>query len=152
MMGAAKKRGRGLGDIVSTLTIAVLFLVILLLVVFSASGYQRAVELQDGSSNTRAVLSYVITCVKDNSTGEILPGNIDGAPGLTIRDSRTGYEQRIYLVDGQLLEEYGMIGQDSDPAGALVIGQVSSFEARLLEDGVLEVRTDLGVSYVSTRK
>ena len=62
---------KGTGDILSTLTIAVLFLVILLLVVFSASSYKQATDIQNGNNNRRALLSYVTSCVRENSGSDM---------------------------------------------------------------------------------
>ena len=63
---------RGIGDIISTITVTVLFVVILSLVVFAARGYQHASEVQNMNSNTRAVGSYVVNCVKDSNTSEVV--------------------------------------------------------------------------------
>ena len=67
---------RGIGDIISTITVTVLFVVILSLVVFAARGYQHASEVQNMNSNTRAVGSYVVNCVKDSNTSEVAVENI----------------------------------------------------------------------------
>ena len=45
------------GDILSTLTIAVFFMVIILLVVFSAAAYRKGTDARDANDNYRAVLS-----------------------------------------------------------------------------------------------
>ena len=60
------QRIKTLRDVIIALTITVLFAVILSLVVFSARGYQYSAELQDSSSNTRAVLSYIVSSVRDS--------------------------------------------------------------------------------------
>ena len=71
-----KYSGKIFGDLISTITVAVLFFVILMLVVFSAVSYQRSVEISDANGNTRAVLSYIITAVKaSEGNGGICPLN-----------------------------------------------------------------------------
>ena len=147
-----EKRDRGISDILSTLTIAVLFLVILVLVVFSASSYQHGTSYQSDNDNTRAVLSYVITAVKDKNNEDIEPVDYGGAPGIVIRDSRNGFEQRIYMKDGKLYEEYVRADIPIDPETAIEIGDVGSFEASFVSDGLLEIKTDIGTSYVNTIK
>ncbi len=142
--------GRSFGDILSTLTVAVLFLVILLLVVFSASSYQYGTTSLDGDDNSRAVLSYIVTAVRDNDLGEVTVKDYSGAPGIAIADGTTGYEQRIYLMDGRLLEEYGKAGDGIDPDFAMEIGRLEELEIRQISEHVLEIRTDLGTSYVNT--
>ena len=62
-----RERNSGIGDIISTLIIAVLFAVILLLVVFSASSYRNATSGQSENDNSRAVLSYITTAVRGSS-------------------------------------------------------------------------------------
>ena len=141
---------KGIADIISTLTVAVLFIVILLLVVFSASSYQHATARQNDSDNTRAVLSYIATAVHGNGQGEIKPESFGGDPGLSIADGDTGYEQRIFLHDGKLLQEYGKAGAETDPDHAMVIGEVKEFDVSYVKENVLQIRTDLGTSYVNT--
>ena len=82
---------RGIGDIISTITVTVLFVVILSLVVFAARGYQHASEVQNMNSNTRAVGSYVVNCVKDSNTSEVAvitanSGNVffESSPSRTV--------------------------------------------------------------------
>ena len=145
-----KRGSKGITDLISTLTVAVLFLVILLLVVFSASSYRSATVSQDDNDNRRAVLSYIATAVHAGGESAVEPADFSGDPGLSIPDGDTGYEQRIYLHDGNLLQEYGKKGADTDPAHALVIGQIREFEVGYIDEDTLQIRTDLGISYVST--
>jgi hypothetical protein len=109
---------KGIGDIISTITVTVLFMVILSLVVFAARGYQHASEVQNMNSNTRAVGSYVVNCVKDSNTSEVAVENISGTDCLVIRSS-DGYEHRIFMIDGRLMEEYVEAGVPLDPETAL---------------------------------
>lgn len=142
---------KGIGDIISTITVTVLFVVILSLVVFSARGYQHASEVQEMNSNTRAVGSYVVNCVKDNNTGEVVIDTISGYRCLVIR-SNDGYEHRLFLKDGSLMEEYVETGMEIDPETALEIGTTESFDLELDSDGLLIVTTDEGVSIVNTKR
>ena len=145
-----RQRGsKGLSDLISTLTVAVLFIVILLLVVFSAVSYQGATDGQKANDDKRAVLSFVTTAVHNNGKGEVQPKDFAGAPGLVIQDGDTGFEQRIYMKDGKLLQEYGRSGDMVDPEHALEIGRVKEFAVDYAAEGVLRIRTDLGTSYVS---
>ncbi|MBQ6440008.1 MAG: DUF4860 domain-containing protein [Mogibacterium sp.] len=142
---------KGIGDIISTITVTVLFAVILSLVVFSARGYQHASEVQDMNSNTRAVGSYVVNCVKDSNTGEVAIETISGYECLVIR-SKDGYEHRLFLADGKLKEEYVEEGMQIDPETALEIGTTSVFDMDIGADGLLTVATDEGVSIVNTKR
>ena len=142
---------RGIGDIISTITVTVLFVVILSLVVFAARGYQHASEVQNMNSNTRAVGSYVVNCVKDSNTSEVAVENISGTECLVIRSS-DGYEHRIFMIEGKLMEEYVEAGIPLDPETALKIGTTNTFVPELGDDGLLSVATDEGVSVVNTKR
>ena len=146
-----KKNGKILGDLLPVITIAVLFVVILLLVVFSAVSYQGAVEHQDGSGNTRAVLSYVITAVKANETSQVSIEEEDGMNVLEIADPETGYAQQIFFRDGSVYESYAKTGTVPDPEDALEIGTAERFDMSWYTEDLLEIQTDLGSSFVHVR-
>jgi len=135
-------------DLISVVLITVLFLVILTLVVFSALTYQRSVDIQDGNNNTRAVLSYVTTAVKASEGSWVSLEDRDGVQVLVINDGSTGYEQQIFWLDGQVMENYAKEGSAPAADGAVLIGTAESFEMKLIKKDLLMIRTDLGTSYV----
>ena len=145
------ERRKGIGDIISAITVTVLFTVILSLVVFAARGYQHASEVQNMNSNSRAVGSYVVNCVKDSNTNDVSVETISGTRCLVIRSS-DGYEHRIYRSGSSLMEEYVETGIELDPETALEIGTTDTFDAELSGDGLLTVTTDEGVSVVNTKR
>ena len=136
------------GDVISTVTVAVLFFVILMLVVFSAISYQRSVEISDANGNTRAVLSYIITAVKASEASRVSIEDMDGMQVLVIEDVSTGYAQEIFHKDGKVQENYGRIGEPVNVEDALVIGEADVFEFDMAAYNLLQVTTDLGSSYV----
>ena len=142
---------KGIGDIISTITVTVLFVVILSLVMFSARGYQHASEVQNMNSNTRAVGAYVVNCVKYSNTREVAVETISGYECLVIR-SNDGYEHRLFLTGGKLLEEFVESGMAVNPDTALEIGTTDVFNIDLGTDGLLTVTTDEGVSIVNTKR
>ena len=144
------QRVKTLRDLIIAFTTLVLFAVILCLVVFSARGYQHSAEIQDGSGNTRAVLSYVVSCVRDSGSAKIEVADRAGTECLIIAGD--GYEQRFYLNEGRLLEEYTEPDAGLNPDVALEIGKTETLEFELDEDGVLTVRTDSGSSAVNTER
>jgi hypothetical protein len=144
---SGKTAGRVLGDLIPTATVGTLFVVILMLVVFSAVSYQRSVSVNDMNNNTRAVLSYVTTAVKSNEGSEIRLENEGGVSVLSIADEESGYVQRIFGKDGKVLETYMVTGEAPVEADAIEIGQSELFEMELNE-GLLTIRTDFGTSYV----
>ena len=144
-----KRGNKGIGDIISTITVAVLLIVIILLVVFSASSYRRSTESQEINDNRRAVLSYVITAAKDHAPGAVTIKDFAGSPGIAIA-AGAGFEQKIYCHDGKLLEEFSRDDMPAYPDDANEIGTVGMFEPSFLDDEILEIKTDLGTVYVDT--
>ena len=144
------QRIKTLRDVITALTTTVLFAVILCLVVFAAKGYQHSAELQDGSANTRAVLSYIVSSVRDSNASEVTIEDRSGTECLVI--SCDGYEQKFYLNDGRLLEEYTEPGAGIMPDAALAIGTTGTLEFEISDDGILTVRTDSGSAEVNTER
>ncbi len=140
---------KGMGDIISTVTIAVLFFVIIILVVFSAASYRHAAEVEAANNRERALLSYVVSAIRDSRMSEITPVDFGGAEGVSIRDAGSKYERRIYMKGGKLLEEYAEEGKDIDPEEALVIGETDTFKVSRVSGDLLKVSTGLGSSYVA---
>lgn len=147
---AMPERRKSIGDYISVITVTVLFIVILSLVVFAARGYQFAQETQDANGNTRAVLSYVINAVRDNEAADIVVEDRAGTECLILVNE--GYEQRIYFTDGTVYEEYCMPEAAVTPDNALEIGHAEKFDFALDDDGLLEISSDLGASYVNTER
>lgn len=144
------QRLKTLRDVIIAITTTVLFAVILCLVVFAARGYQHSAELQDRSGNTRAVLSYIVSSVRDSDFNEISIDEKSGRECLVI--SCDGYEQNFYMDEGRLLEENTEPGMGIDPAMALEIGKTDTLEFEIDENGILTVRTDSGSSSVNTER
>ena len=145
-------KSKSLGDIFSALTIAVLFVVILLLVVFNAVSYQHGATYQSENDSTRVVCAYIASSVKDNNGGQVTPMDFDGSPCILIEDGDTGFAQKIYAKDGDLLEEYSMTETNINPQTASKIGETSQFEVSYVRDDLLEIKTDKGASYVHVEK
>ena len=142
------QRTKTIREIVIVLTETVLFAVILCLVMFAAKGYQHSVDIQDSSSNTRAVLSYVLNSVRDSGSSDVSIRDISGAQCLVI--SKDGYEQRFYLDEGRLLEEYTEPDSENNPDVAVKIGESDLLEFLLDENGILTIRTDSGTAAANT--
>ena len=63
---------------------------------------------------------------------------------LVLDDGDTGFVTRIYLADGQLIEEYRNASTKPDPTQGRVIGTTSTFAIDAVADGLLRVKTDEG--------
>jgi hypothetical protein len=100
----------------------------------------------------RIVCAYVATAVKDHDGGEVTPMDFDGHPGISIADGDTGFTHKIYLSDGQLMEEYSRSDMPVNPQTASKIGETSLFEIQYISENLLEIKTDKGASYVNVRR
>ena len=151
-MDSTNKGTKGIGDILSALTIAVLFLVILLLVVFTASSYQHGASYQTQNDTKRVLCSYVATSVKNNHGGEVSLIEEKGHSGICIEDGTTGFAHKIYLQGSDLLEEYSRTDAAIRPDSANKIGETSQFDINYISPDLLEIKTDKGVSYVHVQE
>ena len=151
MMESSKKT-KGIGDILSALTIAVLFLVIMLLVVFAAKSYERGADVQYENDSQRILCAYVATAVKNHTDGEVSPTEFNGDPGLIIEDGTTGFAHKIYLHEGSLVEEYSRTEAPVNPETANKIGETNTLDIIYIADGLLEIKTDKGASYVHVQR
>lgn len=148
-----KKDGNKLAiDLIQVLMIAVLFIVILLLVTFSATAYRSATISQSENDHSRSILSYINTTVRNNGRGEVKKEFFDDVQGIVIANGDTGYEQRIYKYDRKLRQEYCKHDSPLDPEHALVIGDLTRFNIDYLTDTILRIETDEGVTYINTAR
>lgn len=128
-----------------TIGIAALFLAgFLLLVILGAHSFRNTAGVQNENLQTRAVLSYLATCVKANDSEHAVALR-QGPDGqiLEIADGDTGYALRIFQHEGSLLEEYAAIGREPSPDAAAVIGQTEIFAVTQTGD-LLTIETDAG--------
>ena len=141
--------GSVLSRIISAVIMGIIFLVVLMLVVFSAKAYEGSVDIQNENYSERAAVGFVITAVKANKTDSIYIDSSSGTDMLVISDGVSGLEQHIYFRDGQLIENYGEAGRDFVPDGEEVIGTMKQFEMTMVTDDLLKITTEYGDSYVN---
>ncbi len=139
-------------DLTRGLTAAVLFLVILVLVVFSARAYKNTVDLQNGNDRLRSMLSYAVTAVNSDRADTVTLEDRDGIQVLCIRDKEAGSERRIFFLDGRVFEDSGMIGSKIYPEDASEIGEAERFEFVQVSEELIRIDTDLGSTYIHTHR
>lgn len=123
-----------------------------LLVIFGAQSYQGTVASQDENRDSRAVLAYVSTSIRNNDMkGAVSVENGDIGDTLIIADTDTGYALRIYLKDGELMEDLGKTGSALDPENAEKIGPCEEFDCEMLRPDLLKVVTDRGQVMINLR-
>ena len=128
-----------------TIGIAALFLAgFLMLVILGARTYRDVAVNQTKNNDTRALLSYLSTCVKSSDTqGGISVEESAYGSVLTIADA-SGYALQIYQNGEELLEEYHVLGAELRPESADVLGTTATFTVEMQGAELLKITTDAG--------
>ena len=113
---------------------------------FGAQVYRALTAAQARNNASRAALSYVSARLRAADTaGAVALGAGPEGPALLLREE--GYETRIYLYEGCLVEEYAAAGSALAPQNAQIIARTGSFSAAAA-GGLYTVTTDAGVVQV----
>lgn len=142
-----KLHRKGLDSAPFSLALFVLMLgCVLVLAVFGAQVYGALTVSQNRNKAVRASLSYVAARLR--STDEVQAVTVEPGPqgdALVLSDvgEDTGYETRIYVYDGQLMEEYAQEQSAFDPSAAQPIARTGSFTVRV-DGSLVTVTTDQG--------
>ena len=136
-----------------TIGIAALFLAgFFLLVLFGARSYRNTVAGQDDNMHTRALLAYLSTAVHGADTEDAVSlRDSEYGPVLVLADGDSGYAQRIYCWEGNLLEDYARTEAPLAPESAQVLGETEQFSAEWTADQLLRVSTDAGSVWLHLR-
>lgn len=129
-----------------TICVAGLFLAgFFLLVVFGARTYRDIAAGQLQNNRARILLSYFTACAKANDmAGAVSVVQGENGPVLVIEDGGSGYAHRIYRLEGNLVEDFGLMESELDPEYAQIIGETEIFMVEELADGTYTVTTDAG--------
>ncbi|MBE5997746.1 MAG: DUF4860 domain-containing protein [Lachnospiraceae bacterium] len=136
-----------------TIGIAALFLAgFLLLVIFGAQSYCKTVSGQYGNMDSRALNSYLATTLRGYDTKDAVSvADENGKQILIIRDGDTGYAVRLYISDGNLVEDFAKETASLKPEDAAVIGATDTFSIEMIKEDVMVIRTDEGKVIVNLR-
>ncbi|MBQ6126170.1 MAG: DUF4860 domain-containing protein [Erysipelotrichaceae bacterium] len=119
----------------------------MLLIVFGVGVYRNVVEMQNSTNDLRSLSSYLLTVSKVGETGISVE---EGAYGkmLVIEDGDTGHGNRIYVYEGELLEDFGKIGGKLYPDAAIRIAETEVFTIEELKNDLLKITTSAGSVYI----
>ncbi|MBQ2659035.1 MAG: DUF4860 domain-containing protein [Erysipelotrichaceae bacterium] len=119
----------------------------MLLIVFGVGVYRNVVEMQNQTNELRSLSSYLLTVSKVGEAGISVE---EGAYGkmLVIEDGDTGYGNRIYVYEGELLEDFGKINGKLYPDAAIKIAETDVFTIEELENDLLKITTSAGSVYI----
>lgn len=142
-----KKQGKRLDSAPFALALFVLMLgCVLMLAVFGAQVYGALTASQNRNKEVRAGLSYVAARLRAADAAQavsVASGPQGDALLLSDIGEDTGYETRIYLCDGQLVEEYTAAENEYDPASAQPVARTDTF-AVTVDNHLVTVSTDQG--------
>ena len=125
----------------------------LLIVIFGANIYKDTVESQNDNNNTRAILSSISSLSRSQSPGDIEVADDDTYGQILLVDEEgTDYAQKIYIYDGNLVQELARRDAGVNPDDAQVIGETSKFEIDKKGDEMLIVSTDAGEVMIHSGK
>ncbi len=129
-----------------TIGIVALFLAgFFLLVVFGARSFRDTVKGQSHNMETRGILSYLSTSIKGSDTaGAVRVEDSGTGQVLVVADGDSGYGMRIYLRDGELVEDYASLDAPLRPEEAQVVGETSLFKVERPREDLLIIHTDTG--------
>lgn len=136
-----------------TIGIAALFLAgFFLLVLFGARSYRNTVAGQDENMHTRALLAYLSTAIHAADTENAVSiCSSEYGTVLILGDGDSGYAQRVYRFEGNLVEEYARSDAPLTPGSAQILGATEQFSAEWTADDLLRVTTDAGSVCVRLR-
>lgn len=111
--------------------------VMLIMVILVSNGYSKAVLSQNSNQNTRSSLSYLSTRIKAQDSSDAVTV-MKGPQGdcLVLKDITDSgvYEERIYLYDGELKDEYVEENDAFHPDTADTLCSLNSFSVSIEND------------------
>ena len=144
----AKRKKSGLSSTALTIFFVTGFL---LLVVFGTRTYLSITVSRDKLSRERLISSYLHSISKINETA-IYYRNIDNKDVLIIEDGDSSYGNRIYVHEGNLLEDYGQIDSSLKPQRASIIAKADEMKIKQVNEELLELEVDGRQIYIHTLK
>lgn len=142
-----KKAAERLNSAPFSLALFVLMLgCVLMLAVFGAQVYRALTESQSRNKAVRASLNYVAARLRgadERQAIRVAEGPEGDALVLADPGEDTGYETRIYVFEGRLMEEYAAEDSDFDPSAAQAVAETQTFSVTRAEN-LFTVVTDQG--------
>ena len=128
-----------------------IFVLFLMLLLFSARIYQQTVKQTDSDSELGTAITYLTTKFRQHDQAdEIFSGTLDGTPALCFRDkiNEKDYITYIYLKDENLMELFTASDSQASSSAGTVISSLSDFQVKEMEHGFyrLSLENTSGVS------
>lgn len=115
------------------------------LIILGSNLYSSLVQSQTQNNTIRAGLCYLSTSVHAaDAENAISIRNGPQGDALVLTNSESGYETRIYLLNGHLVEELSPIGSDFSTDDAQPITEMQEFKPCFLSAQLLSIETSSG--------
>lgn len=116
---------------------------ILWLTALGAGLYGRLEASRSANEQTRAALGSLVTRVRSGDVaGAVRLDNGPEGDMLVLTDPDSGYEFRIYLAQGWLVEQFCAAGAATDPDAAQRLAQAQEFTAQWAGPSLLRLTVD----------
>ncbi|MDO4536921.1 MAG: DUF4860 domain-containing protein [Coriobacteriales bacterium] len=135
------------------LLFAVFVTVVLIAMVVGIESYGTLVKMSNSNDARLMSLSPLVSNVRANDvSGSVAVGTGPEGRSLVLvhSDSMDTYETRIYLYEGNIVQEYALAGNPYTPSKATVLSASNSFEFSYSDD-LLSITTDAGTAKVALR-
>jgi len=149
-----KKQKEGPGAGFALALFALLLGCILALVVLGGGLYERLARSQQENGAARTAAGYLTTRVRAaDREGAVRLEEGPQGPVLMLAEApeEGGYELRIYLYEGWLVEDYAPAGSAFAPEQAQLVAQSSRFEPEFAAPGLLRIETGQGDALIALR-
>lgn len=116
---------------------------ILWLTALGAGLYGQLEASRSANEQTRAALGSLVTRVRaGDAAGAVRLGSGPEGDMLILTDRDSGYEFRLYLADGWLVEQFCAADAATDPAAAQQLAQAREFTAQWAGPALLRLTVD----------
>ncbi|MCI1666232.1 MAG: DUF4860 domain-containing protein [Atopobiaceae bacterium] len=136
-----------------TVVLMALFVIALLLsATVLVSVYSSVTSMSEETDAKRSLDLIANTIRSADERGAWSEGTGPEGPSIVLTRSTDGgsYETRIYLYQGEVMEEYALAGSDYSPAKADAVASSSTFDVSY-DSGLVTVTTDQGSTSVALR-
>ncbi|MCI2046793.1 MAG: DUF4860 domain-containing protein [Faecalibacterium sp.] len=125
---------------------------LLMVALLGARLYRSVTDAQQENDRMRATLAYVQSRVAaaDAADGVVLADGPEGK-ALQLATTDSQYVVRIYLYQGNLVEETALVGSSFAPSSAQTIAACTNFDVTFAQGGVLAVTADGRTAYAAVR-
>ena len=130
------------GGLMSFVLVAVFAVMSMLLVAVGIQAYQGIIGNAEGNQDLRSSMSFVANQIRTaDISGNIQVSEYGGASMLTIGQDELspGYELRVYLYQGALMEQLYDSSDDFNPEYGDVIANAQGFNLRWADKNLLEM-------------